>query len=225
MEPIPRPVDVSRPAATVHGLAQMEAERLHHHYLGPEHLLLGLLVHGDNLAAQVLTAHGLDLETVRADVDRLIEQDVLPGPLPSDAELLSTLGVDLEAVSGRLKETFGDHAYYQAAQQVRLRPTHATIHREVGGPPLLICARTLNIAAHEAIARDQDVGPEHLLLGLLGDAEDPIDAEADAHERRLRGLVGLPDHGPHAIKLLVEAHGLSLETLRSAVRNELGSDQ
>lgn len=99
------------------------------------------------------------------------------------------------------------------------------LHREVGGPPLLICARALNIAAHEAIARDQDVGPEHLLLGLLGDAEDPIDAEPDAHERRLRGLVGLPDHGPHAIKLLVEAHGLSLETLRSAVRNELGSDQ
>jgi hypothetical protein len=29
----------------------------------------------------------------------------------------------------------------------------------------------------------------------------------------------------HAIKLLVEAHGLSLETLRSAVRNELGRDQ
>jgi sigma-70-like protein len=40
-------------------------------------------------------------------------------------------------------------------------------------------------------------------------------------ERRLRGLVGLPDRGPHAIRLLVEAHGLTLETLRSAVRGEL----
>jgi ATP-dependent Clp protease ATP-binding subunit ClpC len=44
----------------------MEARRLHHHYLGAEHLLLGLLLQGDNLAARVLVAHGLDLETLRA---------------------------------------------------------------------------------------------------------------------------------------------------------------
>jgi hypothetical protein len=51
----------------------MEARRLGHHYLGVEHLLLGLLLEGDNLAARVLVAHGLDLETVRAEVDRLID--------------------------------------------------------------------------------------------------------------------------------------------------------
>jgi hypothetical protein len=33
--------------------------------------------------------------------------------------------------------------------------------------------------------------------------------------------VGLPDHGPHAIRLLVEARGLTLEALRSAVLREL----
>src|SRR6266511_3337300 len=86
MEPIPRSVDVTRPARRASGLARMEARRLGHHYLGAEHLLLGLLLEGDNLAARVLVAHGLDLETVRAEVDRLIDQGVLPGP-PSDAEL------------------------------------------------------------------------------------------------------------------------------------------
>jgi hypothetical protein len=65
------------------------------------------------------------------------------------------------------------------------------------------------------------LGPEHLLLGLLGDAEDRVETEGYDDERRLRGLVGLPDRGPHAIRLLVEAHGLTLETLRSAVRDEL----
>jgi hypothetical protein len=49
-------------------------------------------------------------------------------------------------------------------------------------------------------------GREHL-LGLLRDAEDPVEIEPSAPERRLRGQVGLPDHGPHAIKLLVEARG------------------
>jgi ATP-dependent Clp protease ATP-binding subunit ClpC len=47
-------VGVTRPAATASGLARMEARRLGHHYLGPEHLLLGLLLQGDNPAARVL---------------------------------------------------------------------------------------------------------------------------------------------------------------------------
>jgi ATP-dependent Clp protease ATP-binding subunit ClpA len=221
MESIPRPVDVTRSAARVSGLAQQEAERLQHHYLGSEHLLLGLLLEGDNLAARVLVAHGLDLEAVRAEVDRLISQGLLPGPQPSDAELLATVGVDLGSVSGRLKEAFGTEAYYDAAERVRHRPTQAVTHRAVGGPPLLICVRALEIAAHEAIARDQDVGPEHLLLGLLGDAEDSVENNLTAEERRERGLLGLPDHGPHPIKLLVAARGVTLEALRSAVRSEL----
>jgi NAD(P)-dependent dehydrogenase (short-subunit alcohol dehydrogenase family) len=45
----------------------MEARRLGHHYLGPEHLLVGLLGEGDNLVARVLVANGLDLDTVRVD--------------------------------------------------------------------------------------------------------------------------------------------------------------
>jgi len=43
MEPIPRAVDVTRPAGTASALARTEARRLGHEYLGPEHLLVGLL--------------------------------------------------------------------------------------------------------------------------------------------------------------------------------------
>jgi hypothetical protein len=68
------------------------------------------------------------------------------------------------------------------------------------------------------------LAPEHLLLGLLGDAEDPVETEPYPQERGLRGQVGLPDHGPHAIKLLVEARGLTLERLRAAVLSELDRD-
>ena len=221
MESIPRAVDASTATRAVTAQAQVEARRLRHHYLGPEHLLLGMLVHGDNRAARVLRANGLNLETVRAGIDRLIAEGVLPGPQPSDAELLAGIGIDLEAVAGHLRETFGQEAYWQATQRVRLRRTQPASHRAPRDPPRLICARALTVAAREAIARDQEVGPEHLLLGLLGDAEDPVETEAYDDERRLRGLVGLPDHGPHAIRLLVEARGLTLEALRSAVRREL----
>jgi hypothetical protein len=267
IEPITRPVKFTRPAGLACTKGRWEASRLHHPYVGPEHLLLGLLRQGDNPAARVLVGHGLDLETVRAEVDRLIAQGVLPGP-PSDAELgrqqelqarwldtqdltseqrarvkqligqgvlpaphlgdaapLSTLGIDLEQVAGRLEESFGREAYWQATERVRNRLALAATHRPMGVPPPFVCTRVLAIAAHEAIARDQPVGPEHLLLGLLRDAEDPVETEAYPQERRLRGQVGLPDHGPHAIKLLVEARGLTLEMLRAAVLEELDQDQ
>jgi hypothetical protein len=69
------------------------------------------------------------------------------------------------------------------------------------------------------------LGPEHLLLGLLRDAEDPVGTDLPAQHRRQRVLLGLPDHGPQPIRLLVEARGLRLETLREALLNELDLDR
>jgi hypothetical protein len=224
-EPIPRRVDVTKPAGRATTMGRWEASRLHRPYVGPEHLLLGLLRQGDNPAARVLVAHGLDLETVRAEVDRLIAQGVLPAPHLGDAAPLATLGIDLEAVARRLEESFGREAYWQATERVRNRPTQAATHRPMRVPPPFVCARVLAIAAHEAIARDQPIGPEHLLLGLLRDAEDPVETEPYPQDQRLRGQVGLPDHGPHAIRLLIEARGLTLDRLRTAVLEELDQGQ
>jgi Clp amino terminal domain, pathogenicity island component len=64
-------------------------------------------------------------------------------------------------------------------------------------------------------------GPEHLLLGMLVEAENPVDTDLPGRERRQRILLGLPDHGPHPIKLLVEARGTTLDRLRTAVLSEL----
>jgi ATP-dependent Clp protease ATP-binding subunit ClpA len=205
----------------------MEARRLGHHYLAAEHLLLGLLLQGDNLAAHVLVAHGLDLETARAEVDQLIAQGVLPGPQPSDDELLATLGVDLEAVHARMQATFGEDVYWKAAQRVQHRAAQPVTHppHVSTDPTPIMYVRALNIAAHEAIGRDQEVGPEHLLLGLLRDAEDPVETDLTAQQRRQRALLGLPDHGPNPIKLLVEARGLTLDTLRTALLGEFEPDQ
>jgi hypothetical protein len=229
-------------AGIVPHLAREEAERRHHYYLGPEHLLLGLLVeddnpearalraHGllevDNTAARVLRAHGLNSATVRAGIDRLIAEGVLPGPQPSDAELLATLGIDLDAVMARLKESFGWEAYYYAAQRVRLRPIQPFPHAPGAGTPL-ICWRVFVFVREEAVARGEDVTPAHWLLALLRDAEDPVDLDLDRYpvERRGRSMFGLPDHGPSPVRLLVESHGLSLEQLRTAVLEELDRDR
>jgi hypothetical protein len=53
-------------------LAQEEAQRLGHNYIGTEHLLLGLLREGEGIAGQVLRRLGVDLEQVRQTVEGIV---------------------------------------------------------------------------------------------------------------------------------------------------------
>ena len=48
-------------------IAQEEAKRLNHDYVGTEHILLGLIALGEGVAAQVLANLGVDLRRVRCD--------------------------------------------------------------------------------------------------------------------------------------------------------------
>jgi ATP-dependent Clp protease ATP-binding subunit ClpA len=51
--------------------ATAEATALNHHYVGTEHILLGLLRDANSDAAQILASHG-DLETLRARVGQIV---------------------------------------------------------------------------------------------------------------------------------------------------------
>src|SRR5207253_582643 len=57
-------------AQQVLALASKEAERFNHNYVGTEHLLLGLIKLGQGVAVNVLQKMGLDLETVRMEVEK-----------------------------------------------------------------------------------------------------------------------------------------------------------
>src|ERR687885_1911359 len=53
-------------------LAQEEAQRFNHNYIGTEHLLLGLVREGEGVAAKVLANLGVDLNKVRSAVEFII---------------------------------------------------------------------------------------------------------------------------------------------------------
>jgi ATP-dependent Clp protease ATP-binding subunit ClpC len=53
-------------------LAQEEAQRFQHNYIGTEHLLLGLVREGEGVAANVLSNLGVDLNKVRDAVEAII---------------------------------------------------------------------------------------------------------------------------------------------------------
>jgi len=57
-------------------LAKEEARRFNHDYIGTEHLLLGLIREGEGVAAAVLQKLGLSLESIRLEVEKLVQ----PGP-------------------------------------------------------------------------------------------------------------------------------------------------
>ena len=59
-------------AQQVLALARKEADRFHHNYVGTEHLLLGLINLAQGVAVNVLQKMGLDLETVRAAVEKQV---------------------------------------------------------------------------------------------------------------------------------------------------------
>ncbi|NQT32387.1 MAG: NDP-hexose 4-ketoreductase, partial [Candidatus Omnitrophica bacterium] len=57
-------------------LAKEEAKQFNHDYIGTEHVLMGLVKEGEGVASAVLTSLGLDSETIRMEVEKLVQ----PGP-------------------------------------------------------------------------------------------------------------------------------------------------
>jgi ATP-dependent Clp protease ATP-binding subunit ClpC len=62
----------SERARRVLSLAQEEAQRFNHNYIGTEHILLGLVRETDGVAAKVLTSLGVELTKVRSAVEFII---------------------------------------------------------------------------------------------------------------------------------------------------------
>src|SRR5438874_7471439 len=56
-------------------LAQEEAERSHHSYIGTEHLLLGLLREREGLAGKVIDSLGVEIGKVRETIESVIERN------------------------------------------------------------------------------------------------------------------------------------------------------
>ena len=66
-------------------IAQEEAKRLNHDYVGTEHLLLGLIALGEGVAAQVMANLGVDLRRVRGEVEKIVgtgDNVMLLGEIP-----------------------------------------------------------------------------------------------------------------------------------------------
>jgi ATP-dependent Clp protease ATP-binding subunit ClpA len=208
-------------AHVVLDLAREEAERCGHRYLGPEHILLGVLAEGHSTAARILRARRVELQAARAELLGLARRGVVPAPRPSDADLLGTLGIDLDAVRRTTEQAFGFRALGEATWRVTRRPGWRggrVVWTPLCGPPLA-AKRALHRASEQASALGHpEVRPEHLMLGVLEDVREPAGpVTASRRNRRISAHVGLPNGYQGAAKPLLEALGVDLDQLRDAV--------
>ena len=65
-------------------MAREEAARLHHEYVGTEHILLGLIREGEGVAAAVLTNLNVDLEEIQQKIEETVKKGrPRPRPVPT----------------------------------------------------------------------------------------------------------------------------------------------
>jgi len=108
-------------------LAVDEARRLNHHYIGTEHLLLGLVREGEGIAAGVLESLGVSLEKVRQQVIQVLNQSTYSSqPKQSSATpFVDAMGVDLteQARQDRLDPVIGRKKEIERVVQILSRRT------------------------------------------------------------------------------------------------------
>lgn len=95
-------------AQQVLALARKEADRFNHNFVGTEHLLLGLIKLGQGVAVNVLAKMGLDLDTVRMEVEKQVgsgQETKMVGNIPYTPRVKKVL-----ALAGKEAKALG-HSY------------------------------------------------------------------------------------------------------------------
>ena len=112
-------------------LAVDEARRLNHHYIGTEHLLIGLMREGEGVAAGVLESLGVTLDKVRGETNSVLNKGARSskgrsgGKATTKTPTLDQLGVDLteKANEGKLDPTVGREKEIERVTQILSRRT------------------------------------------------------------------------------------------------------
>jgi len=169
-------------ARKVMALANQEAQRFNHEYLGTEHILLGLIKEGSGVGAAVLKNLDVDLKRLRVEVEKLVQagpEMVTAGKLPQTPRAKKVIEYAIEEA-----RCLGHH--YIGTEHILLGLTRET--EGVASHVLTIIGLSLERIRSEVLS----------LLGAGLDAEEgPLSPESecrmDLSPSRARSRVGMED--------------------------------
>src|SRR5215216_2642626 len=159
--------DLTARAKKVIAYAVEEAKRLNHHYIGTEHLLLGLVRNGEGVATGVLDIMGVSLEQVRTQVMRVLRQGTGSGMERASASASSSSS---SGSSGSSSQRQSKTPYLDAlgadltemAEAGRLDPVVGRAH-EIDRVIQILSRRTKN---NPALIGEPGVGKTAIVEGL-----------------------------------------------------------
>jgi ATP-dependent Clp protease ATP-binding subunit ClpA len=172
-------------------LAQEEARRLGHNFVGTEQLLLGLIGESTGIAAKVLKSMGVNLKDARVEVEKIIGRGsgFVAVEIPFTPRAKRVLEMSLEEarqlgeskVDGRLKcflewdRLRGSTAaacswpFGSVVRYLRVRNGPSEVQSEKQIVRFALCCHYADIVS--TLAGHNYIGTEHILLGLLREGE------------------------------------------------------
>src|SRR5580765_5237174 len=111
-------------------MAREEAARLHHEYVGTEHILLGLIREGEGVAAAVLTNLNVDLEEIQQKIEETVKKGKAAAAAGPDLPYTSRAKKVLELAMSEAREL--NHSYVGTEPGVNLGQARAETLRLLG---------------------------------------------------------------------------------------------
>lgn len=149
-------------------LAVDEARRLNHHYIGTEHLLLGLVREGEGIAAGVLESLGANLEKVRTNTIQVLSASGAPSMTYRTSRIVQTPHSE-EAPPEEVRKQLQDIALTPSAQQVLVFAqscSHTFQHGYVGTEHLLFGLARINDEPASKVLHDQGITFDKVVSAL-----------------------------------------------------------
>jgi ATP-dependent Clp protease ATP-binding subunit ClpC len=178
-------------ARKVMQLANQEAQRFNHEYIGTEHILLGLVKEGSGVAANVLKNLDIDLRKIRQEVEKIVQRGpeaVLMGRLPQTPRSKKVIEYSIEEASSLNHNYVGtEHLLLGLLREEE--GVAAQVLMNLGLRREAVRQEVLNLLGHDPTARSSITQPgrqhETPTLSRLG-----TNLTALAHDGRLTPCVG-----------------------------------
>jgi ATP-dependent Clp protease ATP-binding subunit ClpC len=178
-------------------LAQDEARRLNHDYIGTEHILLGLVQEGEGVAAQALESLGIGLDAVRHQVEEVVGRGKEPpgGHIPFTPRAKKVLELSLREALQLGHDYIGtEHILLGLIREGE--GVAAQVLANLGADLNLVRQQVIQllhshqIEGHERLSTARPAGPSARLELIVNRQTEAIIGRLDAIDARLAGIEG-----------------------------------